>query len=57
MWVTYMYVHSLVFYVHIEYFEQHIPEGYNVSYPNYGVNMNINVNDGNLTERVAIDVQ
>ena len=55
MWVTY--VHSLVFYVHIDYFEQHIPEGYNVSYPNYGVNMNINVNDGNLTERVAIDVQ
>ena len=40
-----------------DYFEQHIPEGYNVSYPNYGVNMNINVNDGNMTECVAVDVQ
>ena len=27
-------------------YPQYIPHGYNVTYPNYGVNMNININNG-----------
>jgi ectonucleotide pyrophosphatase/phosphodiesterase family protein 1/3 len=34
--------------------QDHIPEGYNVSYPNYGVNMNININDGDNAAVQAI---